>query len=177
MPNANAEAQRRWRQRQKQKKKEGLLKAAPKSDDFREPFFKFYDNHGELSTLSIALNFVGYEIPEFVDDRGPEAYAIDYFPHEGDDPDEDPFEGASNSLGRAELLVGGFLDAAITLAGIVNNYKKKEIEARLGEIEVADLSDPKARKAALKDAARLHKMLDQLDKQVRWTFPQWKVKS
>ncbi len=177
MPNANAEAQRRWRQRQKQKKKEGLLKAAPKSDDFREPFFKFYDDHGELITLSIALNFVGYEIPEFVDDRGPEAYAIDYFPREGAGPDEDPFEGASNSLGRAELLVGGFLDATITLAGMVNNYKKKEIEARLAELAAAELDDPKARKAALKEAARLHKILDQLNKDVRWTFPQWKTKS
>jgi len=135
MPNANAEAQHRWRKRQKQKKKEGLLKAEPMLDVYQQPFFEFYDDHGELITLSIALNFVGYEIPEFVDDRGPQAYALDHFPPEDSDPENDPFEGASNSLGRAELLVGSFIDSAVTLAGMVNNYKKKEIEARLTEIE------------------------------------------
>ena len=174
MPNPNAEAQRRWRQRQKEKKKESLLKPGANVADFREPFFKYYADHGEWTTLAIALNFIGYETPEFDDDRGPHAYAVDYFPRE-EDPDNDPFEGATNSLGRAELMVGGFIDAAITLAGMVNNYKKQEIKARLTELEALNLDDPKARKAALKEAARLHKMLDQLDKQVRWTFPQWKV--
>lgn len=175
MTNANAEAQRRWRQRQKEKRKEDLRKPGESLDDFREPFFKFYEGHGELTTLEIALHFIGYEIPDFPDDRGPEVYSIADHENDPNDPFGDPFEGKSNSLGRAELMVGSFIDAAITLAGMVNNYKKKELRARLAEIEAADLSDPAIKKAALKDAARLHKMLDQLEREVRWTFPQWKV--
>lgn len=175
MTNANAEAQRRWRQRQKEKRKEALLKPGANLDDFREPFFKFYEGHGEETTLAIALHFAGYEVPDFPDDRGPQAYSIADYEADPSDPDDDPFQGATNSLGRAELMVGSFIDAAITLAGMVNSYKKKEIRARLAEIEAADLSDPAVKKAALKDAARLHKMLDQLEREVRWTFPQWKV--
>lgn len=168
-----AEKMRAYRQRLKE---EETRQNDALSHFFHQPFFEFYDGHGELSTLAIALHFVGYEIPEFVDDRGPQAYSIADHDADASDPDDDPFEGKTNSLGRAELLVGGFLDAAVTLAGMVNSYKKQELKARLAEIEAADLSDPKAKKAALKDVARLHKMLDDLEKDVRWTFPQWKVK-
>lgn len=167
-----AEKQRAYRMR---KRKEETRKNDALADLYREPFFKFYEDHGEWSTLAIALHFAGYEVPDFPDDRGPEAYSIADHEIDPNDPDDDPFEGKTNSLGRAELMVGSFIDAAITLAGMVNGYKKKELRARLAEIEAADLSDPAVKKAALKDAARLHKMLDQLEREVRWTFPQWKV--
>lgn len=167
-----AEKQRAYRMR---KRKEETRQNDALTDLYREPFFKFYEDSAEWVTLAIALHFVGYEVPDISDDRGPEAFSIADYERDRADPDDDPFEGKTNSLGRAELLVGGFLDAAITLAGMVNKYKTGEIKARLAEIEASNLDDPKARKAALKEAARLHKMLDQLDKQVRWTFPQWKV--
>jgi len=36
-------------------------------------------------------------------------------------------------------------------------------------------SDESSIPTAIKEAVELNKMLDQLNKQVRWTFPQWKV--
>lgn len=44
------------------------------------------------------------------------------------------------------------------------------------EIEQADLPDPAARKAAMAEVVRLNKLLDQLAKPVRWSFPQWRLK-
>ena len=79
------------------------------------------------------------------------------------------------SLGRAEMMITALNEAAENLAFYVNKYKRTEIKARLAEIEASDLSDPETKRAALKNAARLNKMLEQLDKQVRLTFPQWKV--
>jgi hypothetical protein len=67
------------------------------------------------------------------------------------------------------------IDAASQLATGINSYKRKEITDRIHEIETSDLSDPKTRKQALADIVRLKTMLGQLDKQVRWTFPQWRV--
>ena len=76
---------------------------------------------------------------------------------------------------KAEIMVGQLIDAAASLARIVNDYKRDEIDVRIAEIEQSDLSTPDAKKKAFADMARLKKMRDQLDKQVRWTFPQWKV--
>ena len=84
------------------------------------------------------------------------------------------FDNAKGSLGVAELMVGCLIAAALDRARHVNDYKREEIKNRLAEIEASDLSDPDTKKAALREATRLNKMLDQLDKQVRWTFPQWK---
>lgn len=53
--------------------------------------------------------------------------------------------------------------------------RQVEIRLRIAEIEQADLSDLVARKAALAQIVRLTKLMDQLDKQVRWTFKQWKA--
>lgn len=172
MPNANAEAQRRWRQRQKEKKKADLRKAegAPQ-EVFQTPFFEFLgDFCYSGSDYNVSLDLAGIEPPQIEDDRGPEAYTLD----EGAIA-AGLFKDAKGSLGRAEVLVGCLVAAAVDMAHQINDYKRTEIKARLAEIEAADLSDPETRKAALKDVARLNKMLDQLDKQVRWTFPQWKV--
>ncbi|AWX93776.1 hypothetical protein DPM13_14035 [Paracoccus mutanolyticus] len=61
------------------------------------------------------------------------------------------------------------------LFGITVNPGRRPIKQRLQEIEERDLSDPEAKRAAMQEATRLNKMLDQLDKQVRITLPQWKV--
>jgi hypothetical protein len=171
MTNANAEAQRRWRQRQKEKRKNNLKKVGLKTEVFNSPFHEFFGDQGYDLDFELPLALAGIEPPRFEDDRGPEAFVL------ADETVgvEDPFSGATGSLGRAEIMVGCLIDSAMSLAKKVNEYKRKEINARLAEIEASDLSEPAAKKAALQDAARLHKMLDQLDKQVRWTFPQWKV--
>ncbi|NPD17318.1 hypothetical protein HOY34_19210 [Xinfangfangia sp. D13-10-4-6] len=171
MANANAEAQRRWRQRQKEKRQAGLTEASTPSDVFRTPFFEFYANNPYESEFNFCLDMAGIPMPEFEDDRGPAHHAL----NEVLDAGSPSFSDEVRSLGRAEVMVGALIDAARSLADMVNNYKQREITARMAEIEASDLSEPEAKKAALKEAARLQKMLDQLDKQVRWTFPQWKV--
>ena len=170
-----AEKQHAYRERQKAKKKADLKKAevAPK-EVFQTPFFEYFnaDASGYLSELNMALDIAGFEMPEFESDLGPKNFALNDV-LEGVDALE--YSDEVGSLGRAEVMIGSLIDAARCLADMVNHCKRTEIKARLAEIEAADLSDPETRKAALEDATRLNKMLDQLDKQVRWTFPQWKV--
>ena len=170
MPNANAEAQRRWRQSQKEKRKKGLKRGAGTSEVFKTPFFLSVGDLSSSSDFADAFELAGIPTPEFTDDRGPEAFSLD-----AGAEDAGAFDDAKGSLGRAEIMVGCLITAALDLARLVNTHKRQEINARLAEIEASDLSEPEAKKAALQDAARLNKMLDQLEKQVRWTFPQWKV--
>jgi hypothetical protein len=167
-----AEKQRAYRERQKEKKKAALKNAEEAPQEvFRTPFFEFLgDFCWSGSDYNVALDLAGISPPQFDDDRGPEAYTLD----DGAEA-AGIFKDAEGSLGRAEVMVGCLITAAVDMAHQINDYKRTEIKARLAEIEAADLSVPETRKAALKDVARLNKMLDQLDKQVRWTFPQWKV--
>lgn len=171
MPNANAEAQRRWRQRQKEKKQENLLKATVPVEVFKTPFFEAFPPDEQVSSKYCqSLELAGISAPLFENDRGPEVYTLD------DLQGAEPFGAAvGTSLGRAEVMIGCLISSAIGLADEVKTYKRAEINARLSEIEASDLTDPAAKKAALNEATRLNKMLDQLDKQVRITFPQWKV--
>ncbi len=94
-----------------------------------------------------------------------------------DDPEHNtetdgPYRG---SIGRAERMVGCLLDAASQLASEISTYKKEQIDRALVAREQSDLTDPAAKKKALAESARLHKLRAQLDKQVRWTLPQWRV--
>jgi hypothetical protein len=117
--------------------------------------------------VTIYLEWIGVEqVPDYTAD--------------GDtDPDwseetDGPYRGA---LGRAERMVGYYLDAADTLAHWINRYKQDEINARINELEQVDFSDPAAKKQALADIVRLTKYRDQLQKHVRWSLPQWEIKS
>lgn len=175
MSNAHAEAQRRYRQSLQAKKKDGLKQGESAPSVFVTPFFKFLGDYCYSgSDFNIALDLAGIETPQFDDDLGPEHHTRDLgIPNKGDFGY--PFGDAERSLGRAEVMVGCLITAAVDLAIQINSYKRAEIKARLAEIEASDLSDADTKKAALKESARLNKMLDQLDKQVRHTFPQWKV--
>lgn len=164
-----ADAQRQYRQRLKEKAK---LANIATFDDFRTPFFEFFNERS--SSLGECLAIGGMFAPEFGDDTGPRSHGKnDVF--SSVDADAAELAESVRSLGRAELVIDALLDAANELASQVKAYKQTEIKARLAEIEASDLSDTETKKAALKVSARLNKMLDQLDKQVRYTFPQWKV--
>ena len=102
------------------------------------------------------------------DERDPVAFALE----EVVAGVENPFPGAKGAIGRAEVIIDCLVDAASELAGVVNNYKRHEIESRLSELESSSEAD---RATAMKEAVRLNKMLDQLSKRVRRDFPQWKV--
>jgi hypothetical protein len=157
----NAERQRRHYYRTKQ-----MLRQQP--DDTAEiletAFCDFLRDHGKAwrDEAVQALDEVGIVPPAF-----------------GDDSDEHWHlygEEDRGSIGRAERMVGAFLDSASALAKAINDYKREEITRAITAIEQSDLTDPAARKKALAEMVRLTKLRDRLDKQVRWTLPEWKVK-
>lgn len=176
MANANAEAQRRWRERKKQNRLAELRLPAVThhSSPFLRPFFEAFQDDGNASSVDLSLDCAGIEPVAFDDDSGPKSLTgqIEMM---AADSGEEAYRGAKNSLGRAEVIVGCLIDAAAELASIINTHKRKEIRERIAEIENADLTDPVARKAALAQIVRYNNLLDQLDKQVRWSFKQWKI--
>ena len=155
-----AEIQKRYRERLKAEK----AKAPERTDEvLRRPFFQFLAEHGKwLNDADPALTDVGITPPEFDDD-------VDEFWERYGEIDR-------GSIGRAERMVGAFLDSAVALASDINRYKREEITRAITTIEQSDLTDPAARKKALAEMVRLTKLRDRLNKQVRWTLPEWKVK-
>lgn len=136
-------------------------------------FSKLYDETGGFSNFEMYLELAGIEPPRFEDERGPaeftvnrEAIGVDLYGVENIYPD------AEGAIGRADTIIGCLLDAAVELAEIVNNYKRREIEARLVALENLDTAD---RATAMNEAVKLNKILDQLNKQIRKSFPEWRV--
>lgn len=165
MAKSAAQRQREYLERKAEKERFASLRV---ENVFRKPFFETIDASEFSSSQFVdCLEFVGIEPPEFVDDRGTEDFTL-Y-------SDKGHVDQGLGSLGRAEVMVESLVYAAQNLALYVQLYKQAEINARISELEASDLTDQDAKKVALKEAARLNKMLDQLDKQVRITFPQWKV--
>lgn len=156
-----AEYQRAYRERLKAQERQAVAVA---DDAFKAPFHEFMADFWNDVMTYVEWSGVK-EIPDYVAD--------------GDtDPDWSPETDGPNrgALGRAERMVGLYLDAATTLAGYVNRYKVQEINARIAEFEAVDLAAPETRKQAVADIVRLTKFRDQLSKQARISLPQWKVK-
>lgn len=173
MTNANAAAQRRWREKQKLKKRSDLTKTSDQTDVFKAPFWSYLpEDYYFSSDFADAFDLLGVPAPKFEDDLGPEAFSLDEGAEEAG-----IFVSTRRSLGRAEVMVGSLITAAVDLASFINAYKKQEIARRLEELAEADLADTASRSAAMAEAAMLNRMLDQLNAQIRWSFPQWKVKS
>ena len=159
-----AEKQRRYRERLKAKEK-----TAPEvtSDFLQRPFSDYVAAHeNEYQDVWYPLEWAGIR-----------ADAIPFFEAD-DDPDHDPNSDGPNrgSIGRAERMVGMLLDAAIGLAGMINRYKREQIDAAITQLEAGDLTNPAIRKQALADIVRLRRINDRLNKDVRRTLPEWKVK-
>ncbi|MEP7453288.1 hypothetical protein [Phyllobacterium sp. SB3] len=173
----NAEIQRNWRLRRKAKKVEAIKSAEGPAVAaiMRTPFFEFFDNHGEQQTFTMCMDTAGIEPPDFSDDSAPKSATGEIETLFAENPENSVYYGQTNSLARAEIMIGQLIDATAALAKIVNDYKRDEIDARISELEQSDLTVSDKKKQAFADMARLKKMRDQLDKQVRWTFPQWKV--
>lgn len=93
-----------------------------------------------------------------------------------DDPENNPYADYRGSLGRAERLVDDLLALASIYANTISTYKKEQLEARITEIEHADLSTPDMKSKAFADVMRLRKMLDQLDKARRISIQEYKIK-
>ena len=141
----------------------------------KTPFHEFAEEDPNWTSVTLSFELMGMEAPVFEDDRGPEAFATDLCFATDEDRD-DSFRGYAGSIGRAEVMVDCLLDAAIELAGVIRSYKKKALLIRRNEIENADLSDPNKRREALDANTRISRIEEVLDKNVRRTLPQWKVK-
>jgi len=129
-------------------------------------FFEYVNESGDWTEVEYYLDWLGIASsawPQFSNDEDP-GYL------EG--VDEGPYRG---SIGRAERMVGFFLDAAINLASSINDYKKKKIDDAIKALESSDMTDPEQRKLALQEIVRLNKLREQLIKKVRWELPQWRV--
>ena len=163
-----AEKQRRYRERKKV-----ADKAAPDAaGDLYKQTFSAFMAEGDWSEIEFNLANCGFEFEPFSDETSGKENAARHDESGAHDGFYDQFEG---SVGRAELMIGSLIDAAMSLAVNVNNYKRKEIIDQIHKIETADLSDAATRKQALDDIVRLKKMQDQLEKRVRMDFPQWKI--
>lgn len=159
-----AEYKREARQRQREERRAQADLTRP---NLRKPFFDYFSQRGGFDPAWYA-GVLGDEWFIFEDDSGIK-------PADEDALVKEDLDRVPDSLAKAEFLIDLFMDLTADLARTVNDYKRSEIDARIAEIEQSDLSDPVAKKKAFADMARLQKMRDQLDKQVRWTFPQWKV--
>lgn len=163
MKKTAAEYQQAYRERQRERElaeldgADGLLK---------KPFFQFLAEHEgeEIGQWWFNLEWAGIPesaIPRFEDDT---------------DHDRRPEEGEIDrgSIGRAERIVGNFLDASRILAKAIHAYKREQITDVIAQIESSDLTDPGKRKEGLARIVKLTKLRDRLDKETRETFPKWR---
>jgi hypothetical protein len=167
-----AEKQKRYRDRQKQAEKS----ATDLSHKFlRTPFYEAAAH--DLSDLDAYWDSIGIEGPWFQDDSGPKTLLGGY-ERTAEDNGVESFEGVpKNSLGRAEVMVNTLLDIAMLTAAAISEYKLAEVNARILEIERADLSDPVAKTKALDDIVTLKAIRAQLEgKTFRRSFPEFSVK-
>lgn len=174
---SNAEKVRRYRERQKAKKQSELKQPTATSEIFKASFCEFFTADEQLGSQYVqALELAGIVPVMFNDDSGPEASTLDDLRDDFEDRgSSNPFGDAKgSSLGKAEVLVASLLDAASDLASWINDYKKSEIKARIAELEAAELPDTDARRDAFTKVAELNKMLDELNKTIRWPLPVWK---
>ncbi len=159
-----AEIQKAYRDRQKAAKYAAEDSTYPY---LKETFSEYLKQGSNYSSVDEVLALAGIEAPCIDDERDPKEFII----NEASDED-DPFPGAKGAVGRAEVLMGCLISAAAELSLTINDYKRQEIKARLAELESLENADLAT---AMQDAVKLNKILDQLNKQVRWPFSQWKV--
>jgi hypothetical protein len=172
---SNVEKVRAFRQRQKALKDQNLRapQAHVLAEIFKTPFFEFLEHNGNTSDFEQTFDMMGLDAPEFSDDSGPKSTSgsFENIPELRDRI----YPPTGRSLDRAELMVGCLLDAATTLAGIVNSFKRQQIDIRITELTEADFPNSEQKHNAVAQIVALTKMRDQLDKDLRWPVRQWRV--
>lgn len=158
------------RERARAKGKEDLTYALP-----RTPLGAWLDeNQGEsgLTDLNICYDGMNRHAPNFHDETDPVSLTGDFgFPiTEAGTPS---FRGA---LGRAELEVELLIEAAKTLATMINAYKRDILSNRVRVIEDSELDDRTNRAEKLREIMELNKALERLDKSIRVEVPQWQLR-
>lgn len=178
---SSAERVRRHREKQKAERaaaQEVERQAGRAAPDLASPFLKMpfseyaLEHDGNWSDFEMFFDMLGIDAPDYSDDTGPKSkqgIVEEYDQPYGDVP--------NTSLGKAEVHLGLLLDAATYLATSINRYKLNEIDARIAEIERADLSDPKAKAKALQDIVTLQGIKSRLEgKTFRRSFAEISVK-
>jgi hypothetical protein len=166
-----AEKQRAYRQRQKERAEAEMKAGEDLQRVLRRPFSEWVLEDPNYPDFEMVLSLAGIPAPEFDDERGPEEFALNDVTVSMDEP----FGTATGAIGRAEVIVGCLIDAASTLAQVVNTYKREEIGRRIAELESENWATQEERAAAMREAVKLHEMMGRLEKQVRRNFPQWKI--
>lgn len=139
------------------------------------PFFEYLEEDPNWGDAEQCFERMGIMPPRFDDDRGP----VDVAFEDAFRTDEEriaAFHGSERSIGRAEVMVGQLLDAASGLSQIINKFKKAELNRVLVGIQERDLTDPDVRKATMDEVVHIARLQEELEKNVRRTFPQWEVK-
>lgn len=164
------------KRRQLERERQALLAVSDSTYPYlTTPFFKHLENDPNWTGVEDAFQLMGYEAPLFEDDRGPEDFANDdAFASEEDRLEA--FKGSEKSIGRAEVMVDLLHSAAVELSGIIKNYKKRELQRRLKELETVEMTGPEERKTALQQAAHITRILEELDKNQRITLARYRVK-
>ncbi len=164
------------KQRQLQREQQAANKIPDATYPYLDtPFFEHLEDAGNWSNVDLCFDLMGLDPPMFEDDRGPEDFASDEC-FSTDAGRLEAFKSSANSIGRAEVVVDLLLDAASELSDIINKFKSAELQKRRQELEQSDLSDPDKRSKALETSAHLAKLQEELKKNVRRTFPTWRVK-
>ena len=130
------------------------------------------DLAGNALHLEICYDGMNRVPPDFAEESDPVSASGSFvFPTKKDG--EPSYRGA---LGRAEMEVELLIEAAKTLAHMLNSYKKAVIRDRITQIETNELTDPDLRNARLKELIDLHKASERLDRSVRADLPQWQLR-
>lgn len=125
-----------------------------------------------LTHLSICYDGMNRVPPSFDGETDPVSLTGNFeFPTKEDG--ELSFRGA---LGRAELEVDLLVEAAKTLAAMINVYKRVAIESRIRQIEMNELDDRETRAERLMEIMLLNRALERLGKSVRAELPQWQLR-
>jgi hypothetical protein len=157
------------RERERAKSTDDLVYGLP-----RTAFGTWLEDHddGRLVHLAICYDGMNRLPPRFDVESDPVSITGGFeFPTK-----EDGELSYRGSLGRAELEVELLVDAAKTLAAMINAYKRDMIESRIRQIEMNELDDREARADRLKEIVLLNQAIEKLGKSVRAELPQWQLR-
>lgn len=174
MAKASKERVRDYRQRRQQE----LAELPDSTYPFLEESFRVWlertEAGGDWGAAMYHLDAAGLEDILIEDENGPRSASGQV--EKGRTETYDPYAGYAGSIGQAECAIDNLIAAAHTMGMVLCDYKKEKIRERLSKIERADLTDPTVRKNAMAETVKLNKILETLEKQIRITFYQWKVK-
>lgn len=165
-----------------ERKRESLARKALEANsrvDLTQPYQKssfsdFYQEHDLDVQMALDIAGLNPDLDLEDDQRDPRSFTGEI---ENGDPDNETYRGYPGAIGRAEITVGSLLDAATAIARIINDYKKRELEAEEARLHaLADEVNSDERRNILAQLVKINRMADDLEKRVRWTIPQWKLK-